>query len=72
MDAYTTPLERAFALAETGRYPNLTMIRRQMLHEGFDVSTLCGKSLKQQLNRLCRQHAASSSDPFRGENSVAR
>jgi hypothetical protein len=53
MDIDPTPLERAFALARTGKYPGVEEIRVQLKAEGYEVSQLVGRTLLKQLRLLC-------------------
>jgi hypothetical protein len=48
-----TTLERAFALAHSGRYLSVSEIRSQLRSEGYDISQLSGPSLQKQLRELC-------------------
>lgn len=43
-----TAMERAFALADTGK--PLALIRTQLIHEGYDRSHLEGAGLRKQLS----------------------
>ena len=52
----TRAVERAFALAKSGRYRNKSEIARAMREEGFtfgDLAYLEGGSLSRQLSSLC-------------------
>jgi hypothetical protein len=48
-----TTLERAFALARTGDYTNLSELRAQLKIEGYSLSQLDGPSLQRQLRQIC-------------------
>ena len=48
-----TQLERAFALARTGKYAGVTEIRAQLRAEGLGTNQLEGPSLLRQLRALC-------------------
>ncbi|MEJ8406111.1 hypothetical protein WKI27_12205 [Brevundimonas vesicularis] len=51
-----TPVERAFALARTGRFRNKSEIARAMRNEGYtfgDLIGLEGTALSRQLALLC-------------------
>jgi hypothetical protein len=56
-----TTLERAFALARSGRFASLDDIRRTLKREGYDQveSHLAGPSIGRQLKELCREARAS-------------
>jgi hypothetical protein len=49
MDSNVTPLERAFALAESGTCPDVATIRRQLKTEGYSDAQLVGGHLLAQL-----------------------
>lgn len=53
-EARPSPLERAFALADTGAYGGGGEIRQKMLKEGFHVDQLDGPVLMRQLRERCR------------------
>lgn len=46
-------LERAFALARTGSYANVSDIRTQLRAEGYYLAQLEGPSLQKQLRQIC-------------------
>jgi hypothetical protein len=51
-----TPVERAFALARTGRFRNKSEIARAMRNEGYtfgDLAYLEGRGVSRQLATLC-------------------
>jgi len=47
-----TAIERAFALASSGRCQNLNDIRKQLKIEGYGVEQITGPSLVKQLREL--------------------
>jgi len=55
MDRSKTTIERAFQLAETGRYPTFTDISDQLASEGYDRKQLQGPSLRKQLIEIIRK-----------------
>lgn len=53
---FARPLERAFALAKTGKFRNKSEIARAMRDEGYshaDLANLEGASLSRQIASLC-------------------
>jgi hypothetical protein len=48
-----TILERAFELARTGEYSNVTELRRALIAEGFTTKQLEGRALQKQLRQVC-------------------
>jgi hypothetical protein len=58
MDPYTTPLERAFELARSGKVATVIEIKKQLRAEGFDVAQITGTTLTKQLNTLIRAATA--------------
>ncbi|WP_167448897.1 hypothetical protein [Mesorhizobium hawassense] len=55
MTPNTTALERAFSLAESGKYSTVQHIRDTLRREGYDVQQLTGKSLIKQLREIIRR-----------------
>jgi hypothetical protein len=53
MDPEVTPLERAFALAKSGKCVNVGAIKKQLAQEGYTVSQIMGQELHRQLGALC-------------------
>ena len=51
--AQPTALERAFALARSGKFLTVSEIRSQLKQERYDVSQLEGRALQKQLRELC-------------------
>jgi hypothetical protein len=49
-DGTKTVLERAFELAKSGRYANISDIKRALVGEGFSVAQLTGRTLSRQLS----------------------
>jgi len=50
-----TPLERAFALAESGDYSGVSEVRNQLRAEGYDIAQLSGPSLAKQIRQICQE-----------------
>ena len=48
-----TLLERAFTLAKSGQYRNVTAVRDQLKAEGYTLRELEGPMLMRQLRDLC-------------------
>lgn len=49
------PIERAYALANSGRFKNFTGVKRALRHE-FNVDReLVGRSLSVDITRICRE-----------------
>ncbi len=61
-----TALERAFELARSGTYENLTALRRKLEAEGYSRRLIEGRTLTRQLNDICRASAETSSLKFTG------
>lgn len=55
MDRSKTTLERAFQLAETGRYATFTDVSDQLAWEGYDRRQLQGPALRKQLIGIIRK-----------------
>ena len=47
-----SPLERAFELAESGKYLTVEELIRVLSREGYSTRQVYGRSLRQQLNDL--------------------
>ena len=52
MDIRKTVLERAFELARSGKFANLSDISRRLRAEGYSVDQLEGTQLKKQITAL--------------------
>jgi hypothetical protein len=48
-----TALERAFALARTGRYVTVAAIKLQLQTEGYSTAQIIGPSLLSQIRAIC-------------------
>lgn len=48
-----TALERAFALADTGRYGSATDIKLQLKQEGYSTAQITGPTLLRQIRAKC-------------------
>ena len=59
MNSRPTALERAFELARSGAYENLTALRRVLEAEGHSRRLIEGRALIRQLNDICKASAAS-------------
>ena len=55
MNATKLPLERAFELARTGVYSNVTDIVKHLRKEGYDSRQVEGPRLRKQLTDLIRE-----------------
>jgi hypothetical protein len=60
MDPNTTEIERAFQLAESGRFTSVELIRHQLKAEGYSTAHVTGKSLTNQLAAIMRSNAGNS------------
>lgn len=49
MNQNQSPIERAFELAQSGRFNKVSDIKRQLLDEGFSISQIEGPLLFKQL-----------------------
>jgi hypothetical protein len=49
MEPNITPIERAFSLARSGRYLNISEIRDRLRAEGYFIDTIIGPHLSEQL-----------------------
>lgn len=49
MDQNQSPVERAFELARSGRYANVSDIKRQLSKEGYSITQIEGPMLLKQL-----------------------
>jgi hypothetical protein len=54
MDHTVTALERAFALAKSGKYTTVPEIRKRLVQEGYSVAQITGVALSKQLRALIR------------------
>jgi len=54
MEHGVTSLERAFCLARSGRFRNVSAIKKQLYMEGYDQNQITGRSLLKQIYTLCR------------------
>ena len=61
MQVHVTVLERAFELAASGHYDNVSAVRQRLLKEGYAVEQLTGRNLLNQLNTLIRARAVAPS-----------
>jgi hypothetical protein len=52
---FPTALERAFAIARSGRALNVTEIRKTLKREGYVMTQITGASLSRQLHQIIRQ-----------------
>ncbi len=51
--ARPTPLERAFVLANEGRYSSAHEIKQQLKSEGFATEQITGPALLRQIREIC-------------------
>ncbi len=57
------PIERAYALANTGRFENFTGVKRALKRE-FNVDReLVGRSLSVDITRICHERNAEQAKP---------
>ena len=54
MDYRVNALERAFQLAQSGKYASVAEIKKQLSNEGFSVAQVTGMVLLKQLRELIR------------------
>jgi ribosomal protein L29 len=52
MGKYPTPLERAFELARTGQYANISEIKSELDKEGLSTDQLSGTMLIRQIRQI--------------------
>lgn len=57
MQSNVTALERAFQLAKTGQYLDVSQIRQRLRFEGYDQGQVEGRSLLLQLRDIIRVSA---------------
>jgi len=57
-----SPLERAFELAASGHWANVTAIKKKLRAEGYDISQISGRTLTRQLTNLIRTNTAGSNN----------
>jgi len=59
MKPYTTPIERAFELAQSGQYANVADIKAAVSAEGYAIAPLTGGTLMKQLRGIIAKHRPS-------------
>lgn len=59
MKSDSTPIERAFELARSGKCQSFTEIKSALKAEGYDTATLTGGILSKQLRQLIAASAQS-------------
>jgi hypothetical protein len=59
---YQTALERAFALARSGKFAKVEQIRAQLKAEGYSDTQIWGPTLSRQLRNLCNAAAGGAPD----------
>ena len=57
MEPNVTAVERAFQLAQTGRYPTVEDIKRHLKKEGYLQHYIEGRSLTRQLREIIRANS---------------
>jgi hypothetical protein len=57
MELHSTPIERAFELARSGKFSSVNEIIKHMKAEGISVAQITGNSLRKQLMALIREAA---------------
>lgn len=62
MDSSKTALERAFDLARSGKYHNLTEIKQALTSEGYYANQLDGPALRRQISGLIKDARAAVRD----------
>jgi hypothetical protein len=55
MDCYTSALERAFELAQSGRCRTIDEVKMALKSEGYSDAQIQGKSLRTQLKALIEE-----------------
>jgi len=58
MDKQKLPIERAFELAQSGKYSNVTDIKHQLAHERLAADQITGGSLLRQLREIIKAASA--------------
>ena len=58
MHENTPVLERAFQLAESGKYPTVTDIKRRLTDEGYSIAHVTGGQISKQLVALIKTSRA--------------
>ena len=61
MDPTKTALERAFEMAQSGRFPSVSDIKRAIAQEGYSVSQLDGGTLTRQLSANIKEAQSGAS-----------
>jgi hypothetical protein len=56
MKPNTTPIERAFELAATGRFSTVAEVKARVSSEGYPIATLTGGTLTKQLRRIIAKY----------------
>lgn len=51
---HKTPLERAFELARSGRFQNVSAIKAELSAEGYSVAQITGPMLMRQIRQLLK------------------
>ncbi len=54
MDHRLTALERAFILAQSGKFASVQDVKKQLRAEGFSVDQITGRALSRQLTALIK------------------
>jgi hypothetical protein len=52
---YVSPIERAFELAQTGRFTTVSEIRQRLRDEGYVTDSIVGLHLRNQLKSAIRE-----------------
>lgn len=65
-NTHSAALERAFQHARSGRYITIYEIRRQLVSEGYSLTTIAGQTIQRQLITLIRA-ARTPGDVMYGE-----
>jgi hypothetical protein len=48
-----TAIERAFSLADTGRFVSASQIKQQLSSEGYSIAQITGPALLRQIRSIC-------------------
>jgi hypothetical protein len=58
MEFVTSPVERAFQLAKSGKYKGVSEIKQRLKAEGYALTQIQGPALLKQLNALAKHARA--------------
>ena len=64
MEPYVSPIERAFALAQTGRFTTVSEVRQRLRDEGYFTDSIAGLHLCNQLKAAIRKALVGQHKPM--------